>query len=95
MTQNTKKSVTSRIPEFKNRQEMAQWFDTHDLSEYQDEFKTVKGRFELEKSKEKTLVVRIQESLKQKLELEARSKGISTSTLARMWLIEKLQSTHI
>ncbi len=95
MKQKFKQSLSSRIPNFKNRQVMAQWFDMHDLSEYQDEFKTVHATFRLEKSKEKTLVVRIQESLKQKLEQEARNKGISTSTLARMWLIEKLQAAHI
>ena len=41
MTTKTK----SRIPDFKNRQEIATWFDTHDLGDYQDEFKTVKAKF--------------------------------------------------
>ena len=42
MTQKIKQPVKNRIPDFKSRQEMAEWFDTHDLAEYQDEFKTVK-----------------------------------------------------
>lgn len=35
----------SRIPEFKSREEEAEWFDTHDMADYQDEFKTVRARF--------------------------------------------------
>lgn len=35
----------SRIPEFKSREEEAEWFDTHDMVDYQDEFNTVKARF--------------------------------------------------
>lgn len=35
----------SRIPEFATRQEAAEWWDTHDLADYQDEFKTVEARF--------------------------------------------------
>lgn len=35
----------SRIPEFASRQEAADWFDTHDIADFQDEFKTVNSRF--------------------------------------------------
>ena len=34
----------SRIPEFASREEAAAWFDTHDMADYQDEFKTVRMR---------------------------------------------------
>ncbi len=33
------------IPEFKSRQEEAEFWDTHDLADYWDEFKPVKVRF--------------------------------------------------
>jgi CopG antitoxin of type II toxin-antitoxin system len=33
------------IPEFKSRQEEAEFWDTHDLADYWREFKTVKVRF--------------------------------------------------
>ena len=33
------------IPEFKNREEEAKFFDTHDMADYQDEFKTLRARF--------------------------------------------------
>ena len=41
----TEQEQNSRIPEFASRQEEAEWFDTHDMADYQDEFKTVKARF--------------------------------------------------
>ena len=30
------------IPEFKNREDEAKFFDTHDMADYQHEFKTLK-----------------------------------------------------
>ena len=36
--------TNSRIPEFASREEAAEWFDTHDMADYQDEFKTVRMR---------------------------------------------------
>ncbi|HSW88538.1 MAG TPA: CopG family antitoxin [Candidatus Saccharimonadales bacterium] len=79
------------IPDFKNRQEMAEWFDTHDMTEYA--FKPVKALVLRDQPKDKTLVVRMQEPLRKKLDQIATSKGLNASSLARMWLIEKLQQT--
>ena len=31
----------SRIPDFKSRQEMAEWWDTHEVADYLDELKPV------------------------------------------------------
>lgn len=35
----------SRTPTFASREEEAAWWDSHDLADYQDEFKTVRARF--------------------------------------------------
>lgn len=80
------------LPDFKNRQAMAEWFDTHDMTEY--DFKPVAVSVALEKPKEELLVVRMQKPIKDQLEQVARSKGLNISSLARMWLMEKLQSSH-
>jgi len=40
------------------------------------------------------LVLRVQKNLKEKLKKEARKKGLNASTLARMWLMEKLQASR-
>lgn len=68
---------------------MAEWFDTHDMTEY--DFKPIKVHFALEQPKDKTLVVRMQEQLRKQLDQVAQSKGLNASSLARMWIIEKLQ----
>ena len=41
----TEQETKSRIPDFKSREEEAEWFDTHDMADYQDEFQTVRARF--------------------------------------------------
>lgn len=78
----------SRIPDFKNRQEMAAWFDTHDLGDYQDEFKTVKAKFS--KNLSSTLNVRLEPKTIEKIRQQAHKKGLGPTTLARMWILEHL-----
>lgn len=85
----------SRLPNFNKMsyREEANWWDTHDLGDYWDEFKDVNLVFELHKPKEKTLVLRLSKNIKDSLEYAAKNKGVSVSSLARMWLVEKLQSS--
>lgn len=73
-------------------EEEANWWDTHDWSEFWDELEDVDIVFDLHRQKEETLVVRLQKNLKEKLDRMAKSKGINMSALARMWLMEKLQA---
>jgi len=84
----------TRIPKFINREEEAKFWDTHSLADYWDEFEDVDIVFDLQKPKEETLVLRLQKNVKDKLERKARSKGLNVSALARMWLIERLQSSR-
>ena len=89
MTDQTKHK--SRIPDFKNRQEMAEWFDTHDIADYQDEFKTVKVRFAKKLSNlSETLHIRLEPEDVVKLRQEAHKKGIGPTTLVHMWVREHL-----
>lgn len=82
------------MPDFNkmSREEEVAWWDTHDLSDYMDEMKDVKIVFELDKPRDETLIVRVQKEFKDTLEKFARSKGLNVSSLARMWLMEKLQA---
>src|SRR5438128_731099 len=84
----------TKIPKFKNYEEEAKFWDTHDVTDFDDETENVSILFELAKPRDETLIVRIQKDFKDKLEEVARSKGLNMSTLARMWLIEKLQSSR-
>lgn len=86
-----------KLPDFRkmSREEEANWWDTHDLGDYWDQFKEVEIVFDLQKPKDETIIVRLQKSLKSRLEKAAKDKGLNVSALARMWLMEKLQSSRL
>lgn len=90
-----KRKVKSRIPEFKSLEEEANFWDTHAVTDFEDETENVKIVWAVKKARDETLVVRLQKSLKDQLSKTARNKGLNVSTLARMWLIEKLQTQHV
>ena len=88
------KKKINKLPDFDKMtlDEVAHFWDTHNVTEYEDETEDVEIVFELNKPRTESLVLRIQKDIKQRLEKVARSKGLNISTLARMWLMEKL--TH-
>lgn len=76
---------------FKTLDEEADFWDTHDTSPLMRGEKVALEDLELiEKEKKAVLVIRVQKSVKKKIEKIAKSKGINPTTLSRMWLIEKL-----
>jgi hypothetical protein len=77
------------IPEFKSREEEAEFWDTHDLADYWDDFKPVKVRFA--KNLSEGITIRFDPETLEQLRGEARKKGIGPTTLARMWILERLQ----
>lgn len=83
----------NRIPKFKTYEEEVKFWDTHNVTDFIDETEDVNLVFELDKPRDETLIVRLQKDFKDKLEKTARSKGLNVSTLARMWLMERLQSS--
>ena len=78
------------IKPFKTLEDEAKFWDTHDT--------TMLGKRPLsvfpllEKEKVESLTLRLQRSIKRKLEKTARQKGIGPTTLARMWIVERLIS---
>lgn len=81
----------SKIPKFKSVAEEAKFWDTHDFTEFADELTPVKARVTLGQPKEETLTVRMQAGLKSQLSKLATEMGVNTSTLARMWIVEKMK----
>lgn len=80
----------SRIPDFASREDEAAWFETHDLADHQDEFRTVDARFA--KNLSAGINIRLDPATLGALRREARQKGIGPTTLARMWILEHLQA---
>ncbi|OGG12427.1 hypothetical protein A2875_01505 [Candidatus Gottesmanbacteria bacterium RIFCSPHIGHO2_01_FULL_46_14] len=83
-----KKNKKSRIPKFKNYEEEANWWDTHSLADYKDEFQPVKVRFA--KNLSHGITVRLDPKTIDMLRKKAHVKGIGPTTLARMWILEHL-----
>jgi predicted DNA binding CopG/RHH family protein len=81
----------SRIPQFATREEEARWWDTHDLADYQDEFKTVRAHFA--KNLSEGITIRFDPETLNTLRQQAKKKGIGPTTLARMWILERLEQT--
>lgn len=82
----------SRIPEFKNIEEEARFFETHSISDYLDEFKPIKVRFA--KNLSEGLHIRLDPETLTKLRIEAKEKGIGPTTLVRMWVKEHLRTAR-
>jgi len=79
-----------KIPKFKSDQEAAQFWDTHSLIEFEDNLELVKEKVFVKPEKQ-VMTIRVDKKLANALKIIAREKGINYSTLARMWLIERLK----
>ena len=79
----------SKIPRFKSLEEEAVFWETHDSTEFEDEFKEVRVR--VAKPLAHILAVRLDAKTIDLLAAVGRKKGIGPSTLARMWLLEQLE----
>ena len=86
----TKDKRKSRIPEFSSYDEETKWWESHNLADFQDEFKPVKTRFA--KNLSEGLHIRLDPDALMELRNEAKEKGIGPTTLARMWILKQLHS---
>lgn len=91
------KKKKSKFPDFNKMsyKEEALWWDAHDITDFEDETEDVEIIFDFNKPRNETVVLRLQEDIKEKIEKLARSRGLNLSTLARMWLIEKLRENLV
>ena len=84
---------TNKIPTFTNREEEARFWETHSISDFQDELKPVKARFA--KNLSEGITIRFDHSTLNELREVAHDKGVGPTTLARMWILEQLkQQVH-
>lgn len=86
-----KKKSASRIPEFHSYEEEAEFWDTHDTTDYEDEFKPVKARFS--KNLSEGITVRLDPQTLSKLREQAHEQGIGPTTLVRMWIMEHMRNS--
>jgi len=86
------KNKIKNIPNFKNKKQEAEFWDNHDFTDFLGQVKKVDLKVNLKAAKEDILTIRLQPQLKKKMNQLATEMGTQTSTLARMWLIEKLKA---
>lgn len=79
-----------KIPRFKSDQYVAQFWDAHSLTEFEDDLEPVKERV-FTRPEKQVMTIRVDKELVKAIKAIAREKGINYSTLARMWLIERLK----
>ena len=93
-TQATKRRK-SRIPVFKTIEEEAEFWDTHDLTELEDELEDVTGQIRFIVTRggpKKRLTIRLDVDTLAQLEALARSLDLRPATLARLWLHQRLHT---
>lgn len=87
-----KEQQKTRIPEFASIEEEAEFWDTHDTTNYEDEFKPVRVRFA--KNLSEGITIRFDAKTLADLRARAHEKGIGPTTLARMWIMERLREAE-
>ena len=77
------------IPEFANREEEAEFWDTHDIMDYWDELKPVKVKFS--NSIDHAVIVSFDLDTFNELLGLARERGIFVDALIQTWIVERMK----
>ncbi|MBI2909306.1 MAG: hypothetical protein HYX92_16800 [Chloroflexi bacterium] len=80
----------SQLPKFKGEAEAAAFWDTHSPEEFPEEFEDVQVRFAKPLMK-RGLSIKLDEPTIARLTRLGREQGIGPSTLARMFILERLR----
>ena len=80
------------IPAFNSKEEEAEFWETHDVADYWDDFEPVQVQFT--KPLAKQLAIHVDEKTYNRLQKEAAEIGVRPTTLARMWILEHLKKGH-
>lgn len=77
-----------RIPEFKNYEEMGEFWDTHSLADCWDQ--TEPAEFTISEQVRRRYVVRIDRDLLNRVQRVAQVRGVSTESLVNLLLEQRL-----
>jgi hypothetical protein len=90
-TTKTTNQQEGRVPTFANEQEAAAFWDTHSPLDFPDEFEEVDVSMP-RRVRKRGLTVKLDQGTIDQLDSIARQQGIGPSTLARMWILDRLRS---
>lgn len=79
-----------KIPDTDSIEEMARFWDTHDATDFDDEFEEVTEPV-FERKRNNVMVVPLEPKEVEAVEKIARAKGLDKTTLLRQWVLERLR----
>lgn len=85
-----REKTSHRIPDFASREEEAEFWDTHDITDYLDELKPATVR--VTKNLSHGMTIRLDLKTLEQLRGLAEEKGVGPTTLIRMWVLERLKA---
>jgi predicted DNA binding CopG/RHH family protein len=82
-----------KLPKFKNDQEAAAWFESHDTSAYMDEAEQVTERLAVVRTQfpVKPVDVRMRTDFLEAIQTVADRQGVPYQSLVQRWLVERLR----
>ena len=80
----------AKIPEFKNEEEEAEFWDTHDSTDYLDQTEEVDVEFVGPRPRKTLISLRLDQETIDRLKRVAATHGIGYQTLMRIWIEERL-----
>jgi predicted DNA binding CopG/RHH family protein len=85
-----KKMNTKQIPQTDSIEALAQFWDEHDLTDFEDELQEVTERV-FERANEATIKIRLQRRDLEVVKRLARARGMGQAALIQSWVVEKLR----
>ncbi|MGH7775407.1 MAG: CopG family antitoxin [Candidatus Binatia bacterium] len=80
-----------KIPKTDSIEELAQFWDTHDLTDFEDQLENVPERV-FERKPETMIPVRLRRQEIEAMRRVAKTKGVREAALLRQWVREKLRN---
>jgi predicted DNA binding CopG/RHH family protein len=82
----------AKIPAFANEQEEAEFWDTHDSTDFFEDTKEVEVSFSGPRPRKTLISIRLDQQTIDRLKALASEQGLGYQTLLRTWVIERLAS---
>ena len=83
-----------KIPETDSVEELARFWDTHDLTDFDDLLEDA-STVVFERKSETVIPVRLHRQEAEKVKRVAKAKGVREATLIRQWVREKLRNSSL
>jgi hypothetical protein len=87
-------SVKSNIPRFESYEEEAEFWDTHDTTEFEDEFEPIEATF-AQSLVRRGLTVPLDAETIELLQSLARERKTEPATLVRIWILDHLRAETV